>query len=159
MAKKSSKRAEVSDEATPQAAQTSARRGDGKRQGKAVDGASPAPGASNDAGQKAAGKSNPGWKNLRPPWKKGDVPNPKGRPKGSRHKLSAAFIQALHDSFEEHGDAAIMAVIQDSPAEYLRIIASIVPKQFGIEEGSEDCFLKLWRAISDGTINELRRAP
>jgi hypothetical protein len=60
---------------------------------------------------------------------------------------------ALHDSFERNGAAVIDAVIQDNPGEYLRIIASIVPKQFGIEEGSQDCFLQLSRAISDSNNN------
>ena len=30
-----------------------------------------------------------------------------GRPKGARSKLGEAFIQALHDDFEEFGVAAI----------------------------------------------------
>ncbi len=98
------------------------------------------------------GKSNPkSLANLRAPWKKGEVPNPAGRPKGSRHRLSEKFILALHDDFERHGTAVVEAVRNESPGEYLRIIASIVPKQFGIEEGtSQDAFLNCWRAISEG---------
>jgi hypothetical protein len=65
--------------------------------------------------------------------------------------LSERFILALHDDFEAHGNSVIEAVRTEAPAEYLRIIAGIVPKQFGIEEGSENAFLKVWQAISDGT--------
>jgi hypothetical protein len=122
----------------------------GKKSSKRVDVGAEAPGRAG-AGQQAAGKTTPGNGNLRPAWDKGVSGNPKGRPRGSRHKLSAAFIDALHASFEEHGDSAIRAVLQDNPGEYLRIIASIVPKHFGIEEGTQDCFLNLWRHISDGT--------
>jgi hypothetical protein len=76
--------------------------------------------------------------------------NPNGRPKGSRNKLSESFIARMHADFEQHGDTVIEAVRSESPGEYLRIIASIVPKQFGIEEGTQDCFLQVWTAISEG---------
>jgi hypothetical protein len=76
--------------------------------------------------------------------------NPNGRPKGSRNKLSESFIARMHADFEQHGDSVIEAVRTESPGEYLRIIASIVPKQFGIEEGSDNVFIQVWQAISDG---------
>jgi hypothetical protein len=77
-------------------------------------------------------------------------PNPAGRPKGSRNKLSENFISALQSSFDRSGEAAIEAVLTESPGEYLRIIASIVPKQFGLEEGTQNAFLQVWLAISEG---------
>jgi len=120
--------------------------------GKAAPRARPArPSAKEKPKAEGNGNSNPRTRGLRPPWKKGDVPNPAGRPKGSRHKLSEKFIRALHDDFERHGDGVIEAVRSEAPAEYLRIIAGIVPKQFGIEEGtSQNAFLECWRAISEG---------
>jgi hypothetical protein len=158
MAKKSKSGVDVDDEAheaTPQAAQTAVQPRKRKGHGKAVGGASGAPGRTNGnvAGADGASAPRKGKQGLATPWPKGVSGNPKGRARGSRHKLSENFILALHDSFEEHGDAVIAAVIQDNPAEYLRIIASIVPKQFGIEEGSQDCFLKVWQSISDGTAS------
>ena len=41
------------------------------------------------------------------PVKPGEVRNPTGRPKGSRNKLSDAFLQALANDFEAHGLVAI----------------------------------------------------
>jgi hypothetical protein len=140
-------------ETTPQAAQTGAQAGNGKRQAKAVDGASKAPGRTGKP--KGATPAGTGISSARGDiatrFKKGESGNPYGRGKGVRNKLSERFISALHDDFEIHGDVVIEAVRSEAPAEYLRIISSIVPKQFGVEEGSEDCFLKLWQAISDGT--------
>lgn len=88
--------------------------------------------------------------NIETRFKPGNNANPAGRPKGSRNKLSESFIARMHADFEQHGDTVIEAVRTESPGEYLRIIASIVPKQFGIEEGTQDCFLQVWTAISEG---------
>ena len=59
-------------------------------------------------------------------------PGGPGRPKGSKHKLSEAFIAALARDFEEHGTDAIRRVCQDDPSTYLRVIASLVPKDMQV---------------------------
>ncbi len=59
----------------------------------------------------------------------GQSGNPKGRPKGSKNKLSEDFLQALAENFEQHGKAAIDHVCSNSPGEYLRIIANLIPKE------------------------------
>ena len=40
----------------------------------------------------------------------GNNANPRGRPKGSRNKISEEFIAALCDDFEQHGVEVIEAV-------------------------------------------------
>jgi hypothetical protein len=52
-----------------------------------------------------------------------------GKPKGARNKLGEAFIQALRDSFEEHGPETIEAVRTEKPDQYLKVIASLLPKE------------------------------
>lgn len=66
------------------------------------------------------------------PFKPGVSPNPAGRPKGSRSKLGEAFIEALHDDFVEHGVAVIAAVRADKPDQYLKVVASILPKEMKV---------------------------
>ena len=60
--------------------------------------------------------------------------NAKGRPKGSRNKLSEAFIAALNDDFAEHGPAVITQVRAEMPHVYLKVIASLVPKELKLEK-------------------------
>jgi hypothetical protein len=60
-------------------------------------------------------------------------PGGPGRPVGSRNKLSEYFLYELADHFEIHGKEAIVRVCQDSPGEYLRIIASLTPKNLELE--------------------------
>ena len=66
----------------------------------------------------------------------GNNANPRGRPKGSRNKISEEFIAALCEDFEQHGVDVIEAVRTERPADYLKIIASIVPKELNVTGSS-----------------------
>ena len=55
-----------------------------------------------------------------------------GRPLGARNKLGEAFIEALHESFIEHGATAIQTVIDEKPEQYLKVIASLCPKDLNL---------------------------
>lgn len=55
-----------------------------------------------------------------------------GRPKGARNKLGEAFIDALHDDFVENGVAAIQTVRSEKPDQYLKVIASLLPKDVNL---------------------------
>lgn len=63
------------------------------------------------------------------PFKPGKSGNPNGRPLGSRHRLSEDFLKALADDFEQHGGSTIRAVREQDPATYVRVIASVLPKE------------------------------
>ena len=69
----------------------------------------------------------------------------RGRPKGSRNKLSEEFLSALYADFEAHGADAIARVRQDRPHEYIKVIASLLPKELAIN-GDED--------LSDAELDE-----
>jgi len=64
--------------------------------------------------------------------KPGQVLNPNGRTKGSRNKLGEEFVQALQQDFNQHGPAAIVRVREEKPDAYLKVIASILPKELNV---------------------------
>lgn len=69
--------------------------------------------------------------------KPGQVLNAKGRPKGSRNKFAESFIQDFIADWEVAGAAAIQRVRLEDPSTYLRVAASIVPKEFTVKDESD----------------------
>ena len=65
-----------------------------------------------------------------------------GRPKGSRNKLGEQFVEALQADFEEHGKKAIEIVRAEKPDQYLKVIASLLPRDVNLTvnefEGKSD---------------------
>jgi hypothetical protein len=59
-----------------------------------------------------------------------------GRPKGARHKLKELFLTALANDFEAHGIEAINRAREEKPDTYLKVIASILPKEHTGEDGA-----------------------
>jgi hypothetical protein len=67
------------------------------------------------------------------PFRPGQSGNPRGRPKGARNKLGEKFLDDLHDSYVANGRAAMERVIEEDPAAFLRIVASLVSKDISID--------------------------
>jgi hypothetical protein len=65
-------------------------------------------------------------------------PGNPGRPKGSRNKLGEAFIEDLHIAWEKHGMAAIEATIKNHPAQFLKVIAQVLPKDMNLHVNPYD---------------------
>lgn len=70
-------------------------------------------------------------------WQPGVCPNPKGRPKGSRTVFAETFLKDFLRDWEEHGADAIEAVRRDDPTNYVKIGASLLPKDFNINNSNE----------------------
>lgn len=81
-------------------------------------------------------------------------PGNPGRPKGSRNKLGEDFLKALHADFEENGVEAIAQVREEKPDQYLKVIASILPKE--IEMGEN--FASALKESRDAAVGAFMRA-
>jgi len=73
------------------------------------------------------------------------------RPRGARTALGTALLEALQKHFAQHGEAAIDSVLQQSPYQYLRIVAGLTPKLLHLEDTILD-------EMSDDEIRELLAA-
>jgi hypothetical protein len=55
-----------------------------------------------------------------------------GRPKGSRNRLGEAFISDLERDWLQHGADAVAKVREADTSTYLRVVASILPKELNV---------------------------
>ena len=73
----------------------------------------------------------------------GNSGNPRGRPKGNRNKLGEAFLADMQADWEEHGASVIAVVRAERPQDYLKVVASILPRDLNVninplEEATDD---------------------
>ncbi len=68
----------------------------------------------------------------------GQSGNPSGRPAGARAKLGEAFVAELLADFQKHGKEAIERVRQEKPDQYLKVIASLLPKDVNLSTAPSD---------------------
>jgi hypothetical protein len=52
-----------------------------------------------------------------------------GRKPGSRNKLASEFLDALYADFQVNGAKVIARVAEEQPHQYLKVIASILPRE------------------------------
>lgn len=68
----------------------------------------------------------------------GQSGNPGGMAKGTRHKLNGDFVRALSKDFDTHGVKAIENAREEDPMGYVKVIASLLPKQVEQTQPLED---------------------
>lgn len=75
--------------------------------------------------------------NLKP-IKPGETRNPGGKPVGARNRLTAKFLNALADDFEEDGAKAIKNCREQNPAAYIKAIAALCPREIELKRPLEE---------------------
>ncbi|MCA1403709.1 hypothetical protein I6F26_03715 [Ensifer sp. IC3342] len=55
-----------------------------------------------------------------------------GRPKGARSKLGELFLEDMLAAWESRGAAAIQQVIEKRPQDFLKVVASLMPKDLNV---------------------------
>ncbi len=88
-------------------------------------------------------------------------PGGPGRPKGARTKLQEAFWKDFAGAWEQHGAAALMKVATEDPSTFVKVAASVMPKEIegAIEvrsvmrmpEPAKDA--AEWITMSSGSLN------
>lgn len=76
--------------------------------------------------------------------------NPAGKPKGARTKLGEQFLSALQQDFEAHGVEAIQTVRTERPQDYVKVIASLMPRDLNLNINNLD------DATDDELVQRLR---
>ena len=71
-----------------------------------------------------------------------------GNAQRTRHLFSKAFVEALLEDFREWGAEAIVRVRTETPVAYLRICATLVPKELKLEHS------QAVKALSDEQIEQ-----
>jgi Family of unknown function (DUF5681) len=69
-------------------------------------------------------------------WTPGQSGNELGRPKGAKNRLQSDFLHALAEDFRQHGMEAIRIMRVERPAEYVKVVASLMPKELLVTQDS-----------------------
>lgn len=88
-------------------------------------------------------------------FKKGVSGNPKGRPKGSRNAFAESFMKDFLNDWTENGVSAIVACREEKPAEYIKIGASLLPKDFNLTASNEAELEKILDQFSTEELTQI----
>jgi len=66
----------------------------------------------------------------------GHVANPKGRPRGSRHKLTEAFLADLNELWQEQGAAVLRRAAFHDPMKFADMVARLLPAKIEVKDAN-----------------------
>jgi len=79
-----------------------------------------------NTGDQQAPPRNRGW------FQAGRSGNPAGRTPGSKNRINEDFLRELSDHFAKEGRSAIERMCDEDPAAYVKVVASLLPKDVKI---------------------------
>jgi hypothetical protein len=82
-----------------------------------------------------------------PGWKKGVSGNPNGRPTAARQRFTQSFLTDLAVTWQKQGKPCLDKLAKTDPATFVRVCASLIPKEVKLEAASP---------LSDLTEQELQ---
>jgi hypothetical protein len=78
-----------------------------------------------------------------------------GRRRGARNRLSTDLLESLAEDFSQFGKSVIATARIERPIDYLKIVASTLPREFEITDSR---LKELTDEELDGLIAELKRS-
>lgn len=88
-------------------------------------------------------------------WVKGQSGNPKGRIRGRRDTITNAFLKDMEDHWRQVGPLALQMALEKDPAAYVKIVASLVPRDVNLNVDATENFVRLLEYVSTGRAPEL----
>ena len=70
-------------------------------------------------------------------FKPGQSGNPAGRPKSARSKIAEDFLKDVQAEWESHGAVAISDMREKNPGDFVKMVASLLPKEMNLNINSE----------------------
>ena len=89
-------------------------------------------------------------------WKPGQSGNPAGRPKGTKDAINKAFLEDVTEDWRECGKEALARARKDKPAEYVRMVAGLLPKDqnLNVVTSTDDLFCQMLDSMNSGRADD-----
>lgn len=89
------------------------------------------------------------------PWVKGQSGNPIGRQVGIRTRITEALLRDLEVGWREDGPAAIKKMATEHPSDFVKVMASLLPRDINITSDAFVDALKELNALRGPTLDAI----
>ena len=82
-------------------------------------------------------------------FKPGDSGNPAGRPVGARNKLTETYCEDAYAAWLKHGAEAFDTLAENDPGTFVKVIASLMPRDVTLNVGLGDQLAAMLERMQD----------